>query len=185
MWDRVGHPLVPAASLGDRATGGSFSPSGARLAVVGWDGRVCVIDLERDIRTTSRLGDATLNDVAFSPSGDRLAIVADDGIVRLVSVARQRLVVDRQLPAQASAVTRVAFTTDGGAVVAGARDGSVSVTEPRSGQTLRLRAAVGAVTALAVTASGISSGHDDGAAVHWAAALPVDPKTGVARPPRG
>ncbi len=184
-WDRAGHPLASMASLGDVASRGAFSPSGAMLAAVGWDGRVIAVDLEHDVHAVGRAGHVALDDVAFSPAGDRLAVAGDDGIVRLLSVSGPRLVAGAQLSARPSAVTRVAFTADGGAVVAGTRNGSISVIEPHSGQTLLLRAAVGAVTALAVGASGIISGHDDGAVVHWAAALPVDPQAGVTRSPRG
>jgi WD40 repeat protein len=99
----------------------------ADARVVAWSDRssVYVCDLGRD--TTARLKDAgsSINQIALSPDGSVLAVGRLDGTITLQRVDGSTL---RLLaPGHASAVTALAFSTDGKRLASGSQDTSVLV----------------------------------------------------------
>ncbi|WP_329596981.1 helix-turn-helix domain-containing protein [Streptomyces pseudovenezuelae] len=115
-----------------------FSPDGSRLAVVGWQGAVHLLDLSTGARQPAdqpRHG-SLVRRVAFAPDGRTLATVdieADGDQVRLLDAATGRS--QRTIKPSARILSALAFSADGGtlATVSGSR-GSVMMWDARTGR---------------------------------------------------
>ncbi|MEU0428433.1 helix-turn-helix domain-containing protein [Streptomyces canus] len=127
--------LSRALGAGDTAV---FSPDGTRLAVVGRQGAVHLLNLSTGARhTTVKPGNGILvRKVAFTPDGRTLAAVdieADGDQVRLFDAATGRS--QRTVKLNTPFLSAFAFSPDGGtlATVSGSR-GSVSMWDVRTGR---------------------------------------------------
>ena len=126
---------VKTIELSTQSSGLTFSPSGDRIAVVGGNDVVEVIDTKSGARLQTLHTEVgrTVESIAFSPDGTLLAIGSWDGQamqVWEVAAGRRLMALDGQYP-----VTSVAWLPDG-QLVASTTNGDVSVwnvaTEQRS-----------------------------------------------------
>jgi WD40 repeat protein len=115
-----------------------FSPDGTRLAVVGWQGAVHLLDLSTGTRPTTVKPEngSLVRKVAFTPDGRTLAAVdieADGDQVRLLDAATGRS--QRTIKLNTQFLSSIAFGPDGGtlATVSGSR-GSVTTWDVRTGR---------------------------------------------------
>ncbi len=94
----------------------AFSPDGSRLATASWDGTAKLIDASFG-KEINQLGGHTghVNDVAFSPDGKRLVTCGADQTIKLWDVATGQEVLELS---DGNSVERIAFSLDGGQIVA-------------------------------------------------------------------
>lgn len=109
--------ILPVTKHKDRLAGLAFDRSGKRIATVGLNGLVAVIDLRTGAVTTSCEGPQSAMDVVFNPDGTRLAI-AGRPMIKIVNAATAEEVLVLRGAAQVSANTsgfnpRVCFSHDG------------------------------------------------------------------------
>jgi WD40 repeat protein len=130
-----------------------FSPDGTRLAVVGRQGAVHLLNLSTGARhTAAQSGNGSLvRNVAFTPDGRTLAVVdieADGDQVRVLDAATGRT--QRTIKPRTQILSALAFSPDGGilATVNGSR-GSVKMWDARTGRLQNSFRAEGEVASLA------------------------------------
>lgn len=109
--------IMPVTWHRDRLAGLAFDRSGKRVATVGLNGLVAVIDLQTGAVTTSCEGPQSAMDVVFNPDGTRLAI-GGRLMIKIVNAATAEEVLVLRGAAQVSANTsgfnpRVCFSHDG------------------------------------------------------------------------
>jgi hypothetical protein len=116
----------------------AFSPDGATLAVVGWDGKLALYAAgdARLIEETPIAGPSgTLQAVAYNTAGDALAVGGDDGThpIALVRSAKPQgtILWSRSFP---DGVTDVDFSPDGKELLVAAEDGVVTRLDASTGK---------------------------------------------------
>lgn len=108
----------------DMATDIAFSPDGARLALAGRAGRLCVMAIDSaDAPLVIGGHDLRANAVAWNPDGTRLVTGSDDRSLRLWDAATGRALV--VLEGHGGPVTDVAVSPDGRLVASASVDGTI------------------------------------------------------------
>ncbi|HEU4404574.1 MAG TPA: pentapeptide repeat-containing protein [Polyangiaceae bacterium] len=137
---RTASPLAARVVLARRAIPRprsiAWDPTGRRLAVGGWPGKIAIFDTVsgRSLRTFEQPPDI-VKAVAFDPSGRTLASGADRGAVRLWEASSGRLL--RTLEGHSDDVNAMAFDPSGRTLVTGSSDDTVRLWEVASGKLLR------------------------------------------------
>uniref|UniRef100_A0A8C5VHU2 WDR90 4th beta-propeller domain-containing protein n=1 Tax=Microcebus murinus TaxID=30608 RepID=A0A8C5VHU2_MICMU len=120
-----------------------FSPSESHCATCGEDGSVRVWSLaslelviQFQVLNQSCLCLAWSPPACGRPEQQRLAAGYSDGTLRLFSISRTAM--ELKMRPHPSALTAVAFSTDGQTVLSGDKDGLVAVSRPCTGMTFRV-----------------------------------------------
>ncbi|POI33813.1 hypothetical protein CIB84_002434, partial [Bambusicola thoracicus] len=125
----------------------SFSPDETLCATCGEDGSVRVWSLGRmELVVQFQVLNQSCHCLAWKPhpsiawEAESQHVVAgySDGTIRVFSISRTEM--ELKMHPHATALTAIAYSTDGEMILSGSKDGMVAVSSPRTGMTIRILA---------------------------------------------
>ena len=145
----VSAPLVPPSAV-------AFAPADRVLATAHYDGRLKILDLDRDPDhprvIEADLGN-TLRAVAFSPDGKSLVTGGEGPTLKLWDVGSGTL--RASLDGPGSPVYKLAFSPDGKTIASGSIDGTVTLQDVETGREIsRVAGHTGSIRGLAFSPDG-------------------------------